>query len=88
VGYPCSGMNNNTAYRLTFGSAVFVSGAGKILHKKKPPEQGGQRVAPFATDPEVCWNIGQEIFVHNATSQLTPLILAQAGIQTGDERTN
>jgi hypothetical protein len=36
-------MNNNTAYRLTFGSAVFVSGAGKILHKKKPPEQGGQR---------------------------------------------
>ncbi|OLY74842.1 hypothetical protein AU074_05145 [Pseudomonas sp. ATCC PTA-122608] len=36
-------MSNNTAYRLTFGSAVFVSGLGKILHKKKPPEQGGQR---------------------------------------------
>jgi len=36
-------MSNNTAYRLTFGSAVFVSGAGKIRRKKKPPEQGGQR---------------------------------------------
>ncbi|XCY75877.1 hypothetical protein QLG25_05180 [Pseudomonas sp. CBR-F] len=32
-------MSNNTAYRLTFGSAVFVSGAGKILRKKSHPSR-------------------------------------------------
>ena len=39
MGYPCSGMSINTAYRLTFGSAVFVSGLGKIRRKKNHPSR-------------------------------------------------